>query len=238
MLAARLALLLLAWLAPGAPAEPPPADVLAINVLLEPDQPMLDLAAAANARLLVSDPSGFALDADHATHLTVLQGFVGRDDLTRVFAAVAGVTARTPPTGLELTATGYYGLPWQGRSLAGIRVRPTPGLLDFQQQLIAALGPLLVKDGTAAAFVPLPDGRPVGPEIVSYVRDFIPKSSGAKFNPHVTIGIANEADVARLVAELFTPLRFRATSVSVYQLGEYGAARRKLWTSSPGGPRR
>ena len=232
MPAARFALLLLAWLLPVAtPAETARGDIIAINVLLEPDQTMHDVAGTANRRLRASDPSGFALDADHAAHLTVLQAFVARQDLPRIFAAVDSLVARVRPTEAELTATGLYYLPWQGRALAGIRVSPAPWLLDFQQQLIGALAPFLVADGTAAAFVPLPDGRPVGPEIVAYVKRFVPDSSGGKYSPHITVGIAGEDIVRGLVAETFSPVAFRAESAGIYQLGEYGAAQNLLWTS-------
>ncbi|MBL8201172.1 MAG: 2'-5' RNA ligase family protein [Chromatiales bacterium] len=236
--ATRLAVLLLACLVPlmapvMAPAQPALPDVVAINVLLDPDATMLDLAAAANARLRARDPTGFALDDGHATHLTVLQAFVARDDLPRIIATTAGVVSRARPVDQELTATGLYYLRWQGRALAGIRVAPTAGLLDLQQQLIAALTPFLVAEGSAAAFVPLPDGRPVGPEIVGYVRDFVPNSSGRNYNPHVTVGLADEAFVAGMVTGPFTPVRFRVSSASIYQLGEFGAAQRKLWTSLP-----
>lgn len=231
MLAARVALLL-AWLAPGATlAAGLPGGIVAINVLLEPDRTMHDLAAGANARLRASDPSGFALDHQHATHLTVVQAFVARGDLPRVLAAVEEVITRVRPTESELTATGLYYLPWQGRALAGIRVSPAPWLVDFQQQLISALEPFSRAEGTAAAFLPLPDGRPVGPEIVSYVGGFVPKSSGRNYNPHITVGIAGEDFVRRMVAEPFIPARFRAASAGVYQLGEYGAAQQLLWKS-------
>lgn len=215
-IALRLALLLLACLAPVmTPAEKAPPDIIAINVLLDPDATMLDLAAAANSRLRASDPAGFALDGGHATHLTVLQGFVARDDLARVTAATASVVSRGRPTEQQLTATGFYYLPWRGRALAAIRVAPTPGLVDLQQQLITALAPFLVADGTAAAFVPEPDGRPVGTEIVGYVRGFVPNSSGRNYNPHVTVGLASEAFVAGMVTEPFTPVRFRVSSASI-----------------------
>jgi len=65
MVAARIALLVLALLVPVAtPAEAAPDGIIAINVLLEPDRTMHDVAARANARLRASDPSGFASTAN------------------------------------------------------------------------------------------------------------------------------------------------------------------------------
>lgn len=46
------------------------SEVIAIDVLIEPDAAMVQLAKAVNARLRREDPGGFALDADHVPHLT------------------------------------------------------------------------------------------------------------------------------------------------------------------------
>jgi hypothetical protein len=50
--------------------------VTAIDIALEPDATMLERAKADNARLLKVFPKGFALDATHHPHITMLQQFV------------------------------------------------------------------------------------------------------------------------------------------------------------------
>src|SRR5437773_848115 len=66
-------------------------DVTAIDILLTPDEVMLGHAKAANARLRADYPKGFALDATHALHVTIIQRFVRTSDLDKVYAAVAKV---------------------------------------------------------------------------------------------------------------------------------------------------
>ena len=46
--------------------------VTAIDILLEPDATMVQHAHADNARLLKAYPKGFALDATHQPHLTLI----------------------------------------------------------------------------------------------------------------------------------------------------------------------
>jgi len=76
--------------------------VTAIDILLEPDATMLQHAEANNARLLKAYPKGFALDATHTPHITMLQCFVRTADLDKLYAAeekvfaAANVTAMTP----------------------------------------------------------------------------------------------------------------------------------------------
>jgi phosphoglycolate phosphatase-like HAD superfamily hydrolase len=218
--------------AAAAQAQSIAPELTAIDVLLDPDSVMLEHAQAANKRLLADNPKGFALDADHAPHITVVQRFVRTSDLDSVYAAVAKVSKEESPTAWELTATGYYDIPTGSTGLAGIVVKPTDDLLRFQQRIIEAIAPYTVPTGTDAAFVPKPDGGSMVTGLTDYVSAFVPKSSGSNYNPHVTIGVGTRAYLDRLKAEPFKPFGFKARSVSVYQLGDFGTAQKLLWTSA------
>ncbi|HUN40402.1 MAG TPA: hypothetical protein VMU81_08945 [Acetobacteraceae bacterium] len=52
-----------------------PDHLTAIDIALEPDATMIWHAKAANARLLKDFPNGFALDATHHPHVSMLQQF-------------------------------------------------------------------------------------------------------------------------------------------------------------------
>lgn len=65
--------------------------LIAINVLLDPDAATVEKAQVTSARLRKNYPDGFALDANHAPHITILQQFVRTADLEEVANAVAGV---------------------------------------------------------------------------------------------------------------------------------------------------
>jgi len=56
----------------------------------------------------------------------------------------------------------------------------------------------------------------------------VPNSSGKKFNPHVTIGVATQDYLKKMLAEPFEAFTFSPAGASVYQLGSFGTARRKL----------
>ena len=70
--------------------------LIAINVLLDPDAATVEKARTVNARLRESYPDGFALDANHAPHITILQRFVRTADVDLV-ATVLG-----QPAGVEV----------------------------------------------------------------------------------------------------------------------------------------
>ena len=204
--------------------------VTAIDIALEPDATMVRRAQEANARLRKDFPKGFALDATHNPHVTLLQQFVRTADLEKVYAAANAVVAKEKPTGWTMKAFKYYYIPSPPVGLAGIVVEPTEDLHRLQNELLAAVAPFTVKTGTAVAFFSTEDGRDIQKSLIGYVSDFARKATGTKFNPHVTIGIGSEAYLIGMLAEPFEAFMFSSVGVSVYQLGSFGTARKELRT--------
>jgi hypothetical protein len=84
------------------------SDVTAIDILLAPDAVMLKNAEANNARLLKVYPQGFALDAAHHPHITMLQCFVRTADLAKLYAAVEKVFLAANVNAMKLDAFKLY----------------------------------------------------------------------------------------------------------------------------------
>lgn len=232
---AALLLSLGALLARTATSEAQENPVTAIDIALEPDATMIQHAEAANARLLKVFPKGFHLDATHHPHISMLQRYVRTEDLDKVYAAVGKVLLSEKVTGWKLKAFKYYFIPWKDIGLGGIVVEPTDDLLRLQQELIDAVAPFTEKIGTAAAFVTTPDDPEINEPTIDYIAKFVPDETGKKFNPHVTIGIGPQEYLKAMLAEPFDTFTFSPASASVYQLGNFGTARKKLkaWDLKP-----
>jgi len=205
-----------------------PSSVTAINILLEPDAAMLRRCEANNARLLKVFPKGFALDATHRPHVTLLQRFVRTADLDKIYAAAGKVFAGTHVLGLRLEAFRYYYIPSGAIGLAGIVARPTPELRELQQDLIDAVAPFTLATGLSDAFATTPDDPVIDPLLIDYVSTFVPKSSGEHFDPHVTTGVAPRDYLDKMLAEPFESFTFSPAGAAVYQLGQFGTAAKKL----------
>jgi phosphoserine phosphatase len=202
--------------------------VTAIDILLEPDATMLRQCETNNARLLKVFPKGFALDATHTPHITMIQRFVRTADLDKVYAAAGKILASANVPAIKLEAFKYYYIPSGPIGLAGICAKPTPELLKLQAALIAAVAPFTVETGDSAAFVTTPDDPIIDPALIGYVSTFVPKGSGEKFNPHVTTGVAPKTYLDQMLAEPFEPFTFSPAGAAVYQLGQFGTAAKKL----------
>jgi hypothetical protein len=200
----------------------------AIDILLEPDATMLKNAEAANARLRTSFPKGFALDETHQPHISCLQRYVKTADLDKVYESVGKVLAGEKPAAWKLKAHKYYYLPWKDIGLAGIVIEPTEDLIRYQQKLIDAVTPFTERTGTAAAFVTTKEDPDINQPTIDYVAAYVPKGIGPKFNPHVTIGVASQDYLKKMLDEKFEAFTFSPAGASVYHLGNMGTARKKL----------
>jgi len=202
--------------------------ITAIDIVLEPGATMMQHAEAINARLLKVFPKGFALDATHKPHISLLQRYVRTADLDEVYAAAGKVLAEEKAAAWSLKAYKYYYIPWKEIGLAGIVVEPTEDLLNLQQKLIDAVAPFTVETGTAAAFVTTPDDPDINQPTMDYVAAFVPKATGRNYNPHVTVGVATQDYLKEMLTEPFDAFTFSPVGASVYHLGNMGTARTKL----------
>jgi 2'-5' RNA ligase superfamily len=216
----------------GLAQAPRPAsdNLIAIDVLLQPDQTMVSRANALNARLRGNYPDGYSLDDTHAPHVTLLQRFVRAKDFDAVTAAVTKALASERPTDLQLTAQGLVYVASAGVAVTLITIARTPELMRVQRRVVDAVAPFSVSGGTAAAFIDTPPGA----DIVLSVETFVPKAIGANYSPHVTAGVATEAFVKDLMDGSFDTFTFKPVGVAIYQLGNSGTASKKLWQSPAG----
>ena len=148
--------------------------------------------------------------------------------MTKCYAAVGKVFASSDVTSLKLEAFKYYYIPDKSLGLSGIVIKPTPELIKLELQVIDAVTPFAVKTGTSAAFVTTPEDPNVLPELITYVSDFVPKSSGDNYHPHVTTGLAPREYLDKMIAEPFESFTFSPAGAAVYHLGHFGTAAKKL----------
>jgi phosphoserine phosphatase len=203
-------------------------EITAIDILLLPDAVMLQHAAANNARLLKAYPQGFALDAEHHPHITLLQCFVRTADLDKVFSAAEKVFVASNVNAMKLEASKLYYIPAGPLGVAGIVAKRTPQLDKLQADVIAAAKPFMVQTGPIGAFTAPHEDPAIDAAIIQYVSTFEQAAAGAHFNPHVSTGNAPKAYLDKMLAEPFTPFTFSPAGAAVYQLGPFGTAAKSL----------
>jgi len=204
------------------------SELIAIDVLIQPDQKMMTEAARWNSLMREQTPEGFELDEEHAPHITLIQRFIAKTDLPMVLAEVEAVKSRFDIDNLEMTAIGLYHIPSGKIGLAGIVVEPTEQLHALQQAIISAVDVYAQQGGDQFAFVPDKSGTPFDPLLFKYVETFVPGQTGDNFNPHVTIGVAPLEWLKELEKKPFKKFSFGAKGLATYQLGNFGTASKRL----------
>jgi hypothetical protein len=206
-----------------------PFEVTAIDILLEPGATMIEHCQAVNARLLKEYPKGFALDATHTPHITLLQCFVHTADLDKLYAAVEKVFAAAKVPAMKLDAFKLYYIPaGAGLGVAGICAKPTPEIQKLQMDIIAAASPFNLRSGPIGAFTASHDNAALDAGIIGYVSKFEQVAAGEKFNPHVSTGNAPTTYLDQMVKEPFESFTFSPAGAAVYQLGPFGTAAKRL----------
>ena len=81
-------------------------ELIAVDMLIEPDEATRVYARALNRRLRQAMPEGFALDDTHVPHITLLQRYVRTADLDAALEAVGSTVAAQGLTPVGLRATG------------------------------------------------------------------------------------------------------------------------------------
>lgn len=206
--------------------------LVAIDIAIEPGEPMVRRSLDDNARLRQNFPRGYALDETHHAHVSMLQRFVREADLEKVYAAISRAVVAENPSSWQLKAYKYYYIPAGPIGLAGIVVEVTDDLLRLQQKIVDAVAPFSVATATADAFFKLPSEPPLHevPFLIQYVGAFVPEHSGKNFMPHVTVGVGLKAFLDAMLAAPFEAFTFSPAGASVYQLGDFGTARKNLKT--------
>ena len=201
---------------------------IAVNVLMDPDAGTIEQARALNDRLRSDFPQGFALDSNHTPHVTLVQCFIDREKLAEAAHIVSAALQAAGPVNWQSKATGLYALRDGKLGLAGIVIQPTDDFRRVQRRVIEAISPFITPDGTAAAFAPRLDGGEIGQATVDYVKGFIAASTGQNYNAHLTVGIGTNGFIDALKAEPFKGFPVQPVSLSLYHLGDYGVAQKKL----------
>lgn len=215
-------------------------ETIAIDVLLEPDAVVRDLALGLNRAFLhsVAPPVGFELGESRRPHVTVVQSYVRTDELDQALDEVAAVAAAADRRAFDLVADAELrGDPAQAGDddvvTAVWGMDGSAALLRLQMDVLEALVPFAVAGGDERAFVRTPDEPDVAPSTVRYVERFVDEHAGSSYRPHLTLGRALARDLRVSSDALDGPIAFTAPALAVFQLGDAGTARRQLahWPS-------
>jgi len=196
-------------------------DTVAVDVVLLPPGPIMDLAIGANRTLLAGNPGGgIRLDNEGCLpHISVAMFPAKREDLPAITANVDRVARRCSPMALTMDAVAKHRVN-TGETVSVFHILRPEIIQLFHKTIMNAVKPY--------------QAPPAGPEMfageasaasVDCLLRFPKTSAYERYSPHITLGFG---DLPELIPGIDFPIRFEATKAAVCRLGNHCTCRRIL----------
>ena len=191
---------------------------LAVDVVLLPDEAMMDLVIAANAELVQKFGSEIVLnEKDCLPHSSLAMGCISREDIIRIGELLQPLVAITPktlkPTGIHKTLSS------SGQIVSVIQVQRTNQLQKLHEKVCRLVKPFftygVTEDMTA--------GERASESTLQWIMSYPEKGSYSNFSPHITIGYGE-------LTERQLPAEFAVSHLALCHLGNHCTCREILWS--------
>ncbi|MBJ7882499.1 2'-5' RNA ligase family protein [Gelidibacter salicanalis] len=202
--------------------------IIAIDVLLTLPEDVYDQAVHLNQSVLKNNPNNFTLDDQHIPHITLLQSYVKESDLPEIETLLVGLYKTIADETFVVDQLQYA--KDKNKSFASMGMEKSEALMALHEKVIGLLKPYSVSNGSQVSYVQNEDGTPIDDFTIAYVPKFVSDYSFINFNPHISLGVG-ETTVLDSLAQHHQPTKFKAPALALYQLGNFGTARKLLWES-------
>jgi hypothetical protein len=190
----------------------------AIDVVILPPAPVMDLALAVNQLLCETRPANIVLDKTHyLPHITLAMGCLPEGRLEEAFSVLQAIASQQAAPELHV--------PWiktvdtaSGDTVVSFDITPSPELVSLHETIVAGLRPLLTQDAGEADLYDLP---PISPSSIDWINQYIPLHSFEHFWPHITLGFGDAPGD-------FQPFSFLASRLAICHLGNHCTCREVL----------
>lgn len=190
----------------------------AIDIVVLPPDPVMDLALEWNQVLHKTRPTNIVLDKiQNLPHISMAMGCLPADQLEHanvllrsVARAHHALALRVPHIKTVNTAS--------GDRVVSFDIDLSQELIRLHESIVTAFRPLLTQDVTEADINDLP---PIDPSSLEWINHYIPDHCFQNFWPHITLGFG-------VAPGNFQPFSFQASRLAICHLGNYCTCSRIL----------
>jgi 2'-5' RNA ligase len=196
-------------------------DTVAVDVVLLPPGPIMDMAIGANRTLLAGNPDkGIRLDHENCLpHITVAMLPVRSGDIPEVVARVDRITRQCSPMVVTIDAVAKHRT-GTGETAPVFHILRAEILQLFHKTVMNAVTPYAAPPAGPGMFA----GEASAPSVECLPR-FRKAGAYERYSPHITLGFG---DLPELIPGIDLPVRFEVTSAAVCHLGTHCTCRRVL----------
>jgi hypothetical protein len=191
---------------------------IAVDVVLLPEQAMMDRAIEANAKLVEKFSKEIVLNKqDCLPHISLAMGCIDEGDISSIEKVLQTIAKENPLGKLRvigiLTRTHST-----GERVSVFEVENTSQLQSLHEIVLEKIGPYFSKDVTSDMIY---GGEEVAETTLRWIKNYREKASFAEFSPDITIGYG-EAE------NLLFPIEFTASKLALCHLGNHCTCRKVL----------
>ena len=191
---------------------------LAVDVVLLPDEAMMQKVIAANKKLVEKFDSEIVLDKDGCLpHISLAMGVLEEGDVGTVEGILRSVAEQTSLGKLEAVGV-RTSVNAKGQKVSVFEVKKTRQLQQLHEQIMVRLASSFDHNVTSEM---LYGAGEVAESTLTWIADYPDKASFENFFPHITVGFG-EAEGQGF------PLEFSVSRLALCQLGNHCTCRKVL----------
>ena len=190
--------------------------------MIPPDE-VIQLAVDINKTLPETAADDYLLDARTCIpHITLLPGLIAREQLSEVVSKLGVLAEQFSALNLKITHIKTSARP-DGKAIAGLEIEKTPALQKLHQAILDATSTLFTYNNVQKEMFYSPP--PVNEIPLFWLRGFAKNNVRENYKPHITLGMGEPKPIA-------APIQFRASTLALGHLGNYGTCRKIFWSVS------
>ncbi|ABN58119.1 MULTISPECIES: 2'-5' RNA ligase family protein [Methanoculleus] len=195
-------------------------ETIAVDVVLLPPGPIMDMAVGANRTLLAGNlDGGIRLDRENCLpHISVAMFPARSGDIPEIAAKVERIARQCSPMVLTIDSVAKHKN--AGEIVSTFHILRTEILQLFHKSVMNALKPYLAPAAGPEMFA----GEASAPSVDCLLR-FQKTSAYEHYSPHITIGFG---DLPEIIPGIDFPVRFEAAKAALCHLGSHCTCRRIL----------
>ncbi len=187
----------------------------AVDIVLLPEEAMMDKAIQANAELVEKFGKKIVLNKKNCLpHISLAMGCIDEGSIAEILEKIA----EENPLG-DLNVIGIItGTNTGGEKVSALELEKTEKLQSIHEEGMKKLAGYLSNDATAGMIYP---GSEVSRSTLLWIKNYREKSSFASFRPHITIGYGE-------ISSFSLPIKFAAAALTLCHLGNHCTCRKIL----------
>lgn len=185
-------------------------DKMAINIVLVPNDKMLDMAYDLNEEITKTGDKWIEFDDKTFPHITLAMGVIEEDDISKMIELLEQMGSKFQKIFMKVDALKSRELS-NGKTISEFTIAPNREVEMLHEMIINRLRPFLKPAATKETFV----DDDVDPLTIRWVNSFLEDHSEDNYKPHITLG----AGVPKTQDFPF-PMLFNSGVISFCKMGD------------------